>query len=79
MTGNVLYNAYENGPEVKRLKNAAEGQDGDSWAVRCPARARGTACIGTGVANFLFRAGAHEDDLFVKLNFPRFRTRASRA
>ncbi|MFI0407807.1 phosphatidylserine/phosphatidylglycerophosphate/cardiolipin synthase family protein [Actinomadura sp. 3N508] len=51
------YNAYENEPEVKRLKNAVESQDGDSWVVRCPARGSGTACIGTGAMHnkfFLF-------------------------
>ncbi|MGH3243186.1 MAG: phospholipase D-like domain-containing protein [Spirillospora sp.] len=51
------YNAYETEPEVKRLKNAVEGQGNDSWVVRCPARGSSTACIGTGAMHnkfFLF-------------------------
>ncbi|MFI0371046.1 phosphatidylserine/phosphatidylglycerophosphate/cardiolipin synthase family protein [Actinomadura sp. 1N219] len=51
------YNAYEDEPEVKRLKNAVEGQGNNSFVVRCPARGSSTACIGTGAMHnkfFLF-------------------------
>ncbi|TDD23764.1 hypothetical protein E1287_38685 [Actinomadura sp. KC06] len=58
------YHAYENEPEVKRLKNAVEGQDTNSWVVRCPARGSSTACIGTGAMHnkfFLFSKTSGSD------------------